>query len=213
MSDGDTYWIVSDAIFRGFPATQTVTGSYPVCGPTYNVQDCFLANAVLTYPDGLAPVAAANVPDPDGVYFVLTSPDITQSGFCTSFCGWHTHASISGVNTKYAFVGDSSTQCLGSCSAVSVPAPNGDAGADAMASVLAHELVEMKSDPDINAWYDATGKENADKCAWNFGATYVIPKAGAYPGAKANMKLGSRDFFIQQNWANLAGAGCKLKYP
>ena len=46
------------------------------------------------------------------------------------------------------------------------PAPNGDPGVDAMLSVLAHEVVEAMSDPNLDAWYDATGSENGDKwCA------------------------------------------------
>ena len=40
-----------------------------------------------------------------------------------------------------------------------------DPAADAMASVLAHELEESTSDPDLNAWYDSKRNENADKCA------------------------------------------------
>ena len=36
---------------------------------------------------------------------------------------------------------------------------------DAMLSVYAHELVEAVSDPLLNAWFDNTGYENADKCA------------------------------------------------
>jgi len=41
-----------------------------------------------------------------------------------------------------------------------------------MVSVMAHELEETISDPNLNAWYDSTGAENADKCAWTFGTTY-----------------------------------------
>src|SRR5262249_34739321 len=45
--------------------------------------------------------------DPNGVYFVLTSADVTAtSGFCTQYCGWHTHGTIGGSDTKYAFVGN-----------------------------------------------------------------------------------------------------------
>ena len=50
--------------------------------------------------------------------------------------------------------------------------PNSNPPADAMASVFAHELVEMITDPLLNAWYDRLGEENADKCAWTFEPTY-----------------------------------------
>ena len=54
-----------------------------------------------------------------------------------------------------------------------------------MASIIAHELEEAVTDPDLNAWYDSRGYENADKCAWTFGTTYT-----AANGAEANMTLG-----------------------
>ena len=37
----------------------------------------------------------------------------------------------------------------------------------AMVSVIAHEAAEAVSDPNLNAWFDSTGQENADKCAWD----------------------------------------------
>jgi hypothetical protein len=76
-----------------------------------------------------------------------------------------------------------------------------------MASIIAHELEETTSDPDLNAWYDAMGNENADKCAWSFGTTY--PSGGGF----ANMRLGTRDYMIQQNWVNASGGYCALSAP
>jgi hypothetical protein len=73
-------------------------------------------------------------PDPNGAYFVLTSSDVTaSSGFCTQYCGWHTHGSIAGVDIKYSFVGNPD-RCRDSCSMQQ--APNGNVGADGMASVV-----------------------------------------------------------------------------
>ena len=106
----------------------------------------------------------------------------------------------------WSFVGDAATQCSSSCMEQTT-SPNGDAGADGMVSVLAHELEEAVTDPDLNAWYDRRGAENADKCAWTFGATYTTNN-----GSLANMKLGQRDFLIQQNWVNAAGGYCALRY-
>jgi hypothetical protein len=148
---------------------------------------------------GRLPVDAA------GVYFVLTSADVTKSGFLTSYCGWHTHATIAGTDVKYSFVGDPGTN--GACSMQTTTSPNGNVGADAMASVIAHELEEAATDPALNAWYDTRGYENADKCAWTFGTTYTVSN-----GSKANMKLGGLDFLIQRNWVNASGGYCSLTY-
>ena len=143
--------------------------------------------------------------DSKGLYFVLTSADVTKSGFLTQYCGWHTHASLGGVDIKYSFVGNPGSNPA--CNVQTSLSPNANPGADAMASVIAHELEETATDPDLNAWYDTAGAENADKCAWTFGTTYL-----AANGAKANMKLGGRDFYIQRNWVNANGGLCALSY-
>jgi hypothetical protein len=98
-------------------------------------------------------------------------------------------------------------RCPSACSAQTT-GPNGNAGADGMVSILAHELEEAVTDPDLNAWYDSRGMENADKCAWKFGASYTTGN-----GAMANIKLGGVDFLIQQNWVNASGGYCALSYP
>ena len=145
--------------------------------------------------------------DANAVYFVLTSADVNAtSGFCTQYCGWHTHGTINGADIKYSFVGNPD-RCLSSCAAQSV-GPNGNAGADGMASIIAHELEEAVSDPDLNAWYDTRGMENADKCAWTFGTTQT-----ASNGAKYNMKLGTRNYLVQRNWVNAGSGSCALAYP
>jgi hypothetical protein len=144
--------------------------------------------------------------DSNGVYFVLTSSDVTAtSGFCTQYCGWHTHGTISGLDVKYSFVGNPD-RCPSACEAQTT-GPNGNAGADGMASIIAHELEEAATDPDLNAWYDTRGYENADKCAWTFGTTST-----ASNGAKYNMTLGSRNYLIQQNWVNALGGYCAKSY-
>jgi len=144
--------------------------------------------------------------DPAGVYFVLTSADVNESsGFCTQYCGWHTYGTIAGSNIKYSFVGNPD-RCPSSCAAQTV-SPNGNAGADGMASIIAHELEEAVTDPNINAWYQGRFQENADLCAWTFGATTTLPS-----GAKYNMTLGSRNYLIQQNWVNALGGSCAKSY-
>ena len=144
--------------------------------------------------------------DSNGAYFVLTSHDVSESsGFCTKYCGWHTYGTISGTNIKYAFVGNAS-RCPSACEAQTT-SPNGNAGADAMASVIAHELEEMVTDPNLNAWYDTRGYENADKCAWTFGTV-----SSASNGSLYNMILGTRQFLIQRNWVNASGGYCALSF-
>lgn len=162
-------------------------------------------------------IASNNLPlDSNGIYFILTSSDVKQtlgfSAFCVDFCGWHEHFSISDVDIKYSFVGNPKL-CPSSCipDANELQSPNSNIGADSMVSIIAHELAEAASDPDINAWYgNISYMENADMCAWKFGRTYTTAN-----GSQANMKLGKRDFLIQQNWVNsVEGGYCatEMKY-
>lgn len=144
--------------------------------------------------------------DSNGVYFVLTSSDVNEtSGFCTQYCGWHTYATVNLTNVKYAFVGNPD-RCPSACEAQST-SPNGNAGADGMASVISHELEEAATDPNLNAWYDRQGAENADKCAWTFGATQKASNGSAY-----NITLGGTNYLIQRNWVNHSGGYCAMSF-
>ena len=144
--------------------------------------------------------------DSNGVYFVLTSADVNESsGFCTQYCGWHTHGTITGTDIKFAFVGNPD-RCPSAC-AEQTTSPNGNTGADGMASIVSHELEEAVTDPDLNAWYDRRGQENADKCAWTFGNTTTLKS-----GAKYNVTLGGTNYLIQQNWVNASGGYCSMTF-
>jgi hypothetical protein len=136
----------------------------------------------------------------NGVYFVLTSSDVAEnSGFCNRYCGWHTYGTLGTTPIKYSFVGNAA-RCLNACAAQAV-GPNGNAGVDAMISVIAHELEEATTDPQLSAWYDASGAENADKCAWTFGTSVQIintdPKTN---GAYYNVTMSDgKKYLIQRN--------------
>lgn len=141
----------------------------------------------------------------NALYMVLTSADVNAtSGFCTSYCGWHTHATIGGADIKYAFVGNPD-RCPSACEAQTT-SPNGNPGSDGMSSIIAHELEEAVTDPDLNAWYDSRGQENGDKCAWTFGT-----ESTAANGSKYNVVLAGKQYLIQQNWIATNG-GCAMSY-
>ncbi len=152
--------------------------------------------------------------DPNAVYFVLTSSDVAEtSGFCTRYCGWHTHATLSGTDIKYSFVGNAA-RCITACAIQSI-GPNGNGGVDGMVSVIAHELEEATTDADLNAWYDSGGSENADKCAWTFGQKLMQASNGAYynvslPSANTGpygAATGTRNYEIQRNLAHNVTVG------
>jgi hypothetical protein len=154
--------------------------------------------------------------DAEGIYMVLGSADVdATSGFCEAYCGFHkvltVPAAVSGANATssptpwqpsiphhrfYGYVGDPA-RCGEKCR-MQARGPNGDSPADAMVSIIAHELAETVTDPYADAWYDDRGLEGPDKCLWIFGPgrVYVSPN-----GARANMMLGGRHYLVQANWA------------
>jgi len=61
--------------------------------------------------------------------------------------------------------------------------------------VAGHEYEEAQTDPNLNAWYDSSGNEDADKCAWN--------------SASGDITLGGNTFAVQPIWSNKI-SGCTL---
>jgi hypothetical protein len=64
-------------------------------------------------------------------------------------------------------------------------------GLAAIANVTGHELSETRTDPALNAWYDSSGSENADKCAWSFSGSLL-------------QFSNNTQWKIQGNWSNTA---------
>jgi hypothetical protein len=80
-----------------------------------------------------------------------------------------------------------------------------------LAMFLGHELSETVTDPKLSGWYNQSGTskiENGDRCAWQFGDTWQLPN-----GAKANVVLGNRNFYMQELWVNSDPGYCALTPP
>ena len=143
------------------------------------------------------------VADQTGIYLVLADSESTytdtDNDFCTDSCGYHGAFADPSTGNTYAFgiIVDPSI-CGTGCSLRDI-SPNGNPGVDAMLDTVAHEIVEAASDPYSSpaSWYNSeSGYENADTCVV-YGNTYTTSS-----GAEANVRLGARDFLIQQNWVN-----------
>jgi hypothetical protein len=75
--------------------------------------------------------------------------------------------------------------------------PNGNPDADTEISPLSHETSEAVTDPDTETgWYDSTGNEIGDDCAYIFGAT------GGTPGALYNQTINGQHFITQEEFSN-----------
>ena len=94
-----------------------------------------------------------------GVYFP-SGMRISLSGgsSCTSFCGYHSNFTYNGMDIKYAVFP------YPNCSGCSL---SGKTVADMLTIVTSHEIREAVTDSDGTAWWDASGYEADDKCAWH----------------------------------------------
>ena len=208
---GSPYFNINTTYYNG--SGTHVSNSVTFAGEAYdnNSQGASLTDAGVANVVANALNTGALPVDTSGIYFVLTSKDVDESsGFCTQYCGWHTNGTYTVPGNpiiKYAFVGNPE-RCPSACQAQpGNSSPNGNLGADGMASIIAHELEEAITDPQLNAWFDTRGAENADKCAWTFGTTSTAQNGSLY-----NVTLGGKNYLIQRNW-DASKQACAMSKP
>jgi hypothetical protein len=139
---------------------------------------------------------ARQVPSATALYLVFTDGFPEPS----NFCGFHDLGKCSGgekIHIAYLPNMANAPQCdpgdLFRCNGFSEATRS-------VANVTAHEVIEMITDPDLNAWVDRSGEEISDKCNFTFGSCVT---------------LGSGKWQLQKQWSN-ADHGCiqeKAPYP
>jgi hypothetical protein len=146
-------------------------------------------------------------PGPSAVFFMLTARGVgscfdSSSSSCafTQYCAYHSSFASGSTVTLYAYIPYANTVSR-VCDAGQHP---NDDDADATINLISHEHNEAITDPLGNAWFDRSGQENGDKCAWNFGAPLGSTPDGAY-----NQVINGHPYYLQQEWSNLSG-GCVL---
>ena len=133
-------------------------------------------------------ITAGNiVPDASGNGYYAVYSDVKRGN--AGYCAWHSAGSCGGKAVQFAFFfnldGDPGCDPADSTTGHSQ-------GLAALANVTAHELSEARSDPaSPGAWYDSSGAENGDKCAW----TFNVPSVTLSNGTK---------WKLQGEWSNAA---------
>lgn len=177
-------------------ASDEYTGSNGTVGPTLQEANSSTPHII----DGSASTGGGNTSTILAeVCKVITNPDPTGNGYYpvytdtprgrAGYCAWHSVGTCGGVRVQFAYFFKL----------------DGDAGCDpqdtsglhsqglaAIANVSGHELSEARTDPaSPGAWYDSSGQENGDKCAWTFGVPLVTFSNGT-------------QWKIQGEWSNAA---------
>jgi hypothetical protein len=126
-------------------------------------------------------------PDPAGNGYYAVYSEVKRGG--AQYCAYHSAGTCHGVPVQFGFFfnldGDPG------CDPQDTSGHHSQ-GLAALANVSAHELAEARSDPaSPGAWYDSSGAENGDKCAWTFGAPLVTLSNGT-------------QWKLQGEWSNAA---------
>jgi hypothetical protein len=127
------------------------------------------------------------VPDAAGNGYYPVYTDVKRGN--AGYCAWHSAGTCGGQLVQFAFFfnldGDAGCDPQDSTTGHSQ-------GLAALANVTAHELSEARTDPaSPGAWYDSSGQENGDKCAW----TFNVPSVG-FPNGTS--------WKLQGEWSNAA---------
>jgi hypothetical protein len=206
--NGSKAWVSYDVRSGG---TSTVHDPLPANGcPNYRLPEA-TATACLT--DGQLQHEITNVIAarrwPRGLgseFFLFTPPGIgicfSAGGDCygTSsggFCAYHSWVS----GTEPVLYAAQPYAAIEGCeySTTHGPRPNGDV-ADAVLNVVSHEQNETMTDPLGTGWFDSSGYENGDECAW-------LPVATSWNGyGDYDQTINANAYLLQMEWSNRADA-------
>lgn len=151
-------------------------------------------------------------------YFVLTPPGVEDcfeaaSIECSAgssspyYCAYHSDIAVTGGPIIYA--NDPYVTGVAGCD--DGEHPNNKPSDGALVGGLSHEHNESITDPQLNAWYGASGAENGDKCRTFVESTeFGTPLGTAPDGSRYNQVINSHFYWYQQEWSN-EGLVCKQR--
>jgi len=122
--------------------------------------------------------------------FVATPHGNSTSGFAANgggYCAYHEFTTPAWTNMPYM------SDAGFSCGSGNVNSPGTN---DGVSIVGGHEQAETETDPLGDAWYDLSGNETGDKCAWGRSS----PSGRGVPDANQTFSTGS--FPTQALWSN-----------
>ncbi len=145
---------------------------------------------------------------PKGVETCFTAQNGANGGTCSlnthpGFCGYHAfNAPPLVADMNYAIV-DSPTGWTCSSDAGSNTggneSPNANIAADSEISIASHEITETITDPKGTGWWDGSGNEIGDECAYVFGDSSSFRGT---PGALYNQTINGHHYFVQEEFSN-----------
>ena len=192
---GGSAYASASTEYKGANGTQ-FTGSSTYLGQT--IDSTAAPKSALTTSSAVAEACKiikgqGKTADPNGLYLIYT--DVAQPH--VSYCAWHSWGTCpdgSPIQVAYFPKLDGQLDCDPIAhDSTGTAIVNGHSEAlTALTNVTGHELSETITDPHVDAWYDAAGQENGDKCAWRFS-----------PNQPTTFSNGST-WLVQGEWSNAA---------
>ncbi len=244
---GSSYWNINstyyDVVGGGRNFVENTMGYDSFWAPKFNPQ----GSSKLVSLDDMVNLIEAGIArgvlkyDPNTLYMIFTGPGVNLGGGFSKkildYCAFHTaywytdgsrlvqfaampYDADFNPDHPYKYKGADGKKHTALCTYLT-KGPNGDLGADAAVSAMAHEIEENATDPVtlyrvppspsapngidgfFAGWYDRHGEENGDKCAYIYGPTLTKNRLDYW-----NMTIGQKRFLVQQNWSNVAPQGC-----
>ena len=191
-----------------FGGSWTDTSAFPASGcPLYNGLPVCLTDAQIIAEVDKAITTNGWTRNGTNMFFVFTPQNVGscfdasgQSSGCayTQYCAYH------GFTPSGAIYANQPYAAAAGCDEGQYP--NGASNqADPTINVVSHEHNEAITDYQLNAWYDAAGYENGDKCAWDFGSV------SGSNGSEYNQTINGRHYFLQREYSN-NGSACLQTY-
>jgi len=120
-------------------------------------------------------ITAGNIAvDPNGNGYYPVYSDVKRGS--AGYCAWHSAGTCvsGGTNVPVQFAFFFNLDGDPGCDPEDTQTGHSQ-GLAALANVTGHEISEARSDPaSPGAWYDSSGEENGDKCAWTFNVPFVF---------------------------------------
>lgn len=111
----------------------------------------------------------------------------------SNYCGYHNSFTKGSTEVIYAYLPYGNPSF---CQVSGAPSPNSFPDADTASTAASHELTESITDPEGDAWFDSSGYEIGDECAYQYG----VP---LWDGGNATEQWNGYNFYIQTEYSNL----------
>jgi len=186
---GSSYANILTQYMRGVPPAPPAT-TYTALAPDPSAPPANSPSVSRIVNEACASLGGA-APDPEGVYFVITS-NFPRA----NFCAWHSYGTCNGHSIAVAYLPN--VTGVSGCDISSLSSNPFSNGGQSIANIAAHELSESITDQLISAWYDSSGQEIGDKCAWQFISPVTLSNG--------------IEWTLQEEWSN-ATTGCVQSIP